>query len=80
MGNTGRQSQDFNTTTIINRVSGSDVDTNDVSIVNLNDSSMDMMSVSGNSMAGVSDASGSKIKRVTSGTSDDGSMYSGNDV
>ena len=41
---------------------------------------MDMMSVSGNSMAGVSDASGSKIKRVTSGTSDDGSMYSGNDV
>ena len=39
-----------------------------------------MMSVGGASMAGVSDASGSKVKRVATEMSDDASMYSGNDV
>ncbi len=80
-GASSRASTDFNTTTIINRVREPAEDDNDVSIVNLNESTMsDMMSVGNMSMAGVSDASGSKVKRVATETSDDGSMYSGNDV
>ena len=54
----------------------------DVSIVNLNDSVSDMASVSGQSMAGLSDASKGKIKRVTADGASDGdtSMMSGSDV
>ena len=54
---------------------------NDVSIVNLNDSVSDMASVGGQSMAGLSDGSGGDVvKKVTSGMSDGGSMYSSSDV
>ena len=65
---------------IIKRVS-SEEDENDVSIVNLNDSVSDMASVGGQSMAGLSDASGGDVvKKVSSGVSDGGSMYSASDV
>ena len=64
---------------IIRRVGDVDESVNDVSIVNLNQS-VDMMSVSGQSMAGVSDTSGGGVVKVTSRVSDGGSMYSGSDV
>ena len=64
---------------IIRRV-GDDEDTvNDVSIVNLNQS-VDMMSVSGKSMASVSDTSAGGVVKVSSRVSDGGSMYSASDV
>ena len=54
----------------------------DVSIVNLNDSVSDMASVGGQSMAGLSDASKGRIKRVPADGASDGdtSMMSGSDV
>jgi hypothetical protein len=54
-------------------------DENDVSIMNMNDS-VDMMSVGGQSMAGVSDGSGGGVVKIRSGVSDGGSMYSNSDV
>jgi hypothetical protein len=78
---TKESSKDINggdTSVLIRRVSDEDND-NDVSILNLNDS-VDMMSVGGQSMAGVSDGSGGGVVKMRSGVSDGGSMYSGSDV
>jgi len=73
-----KDSSGGDTSVIIRRVNDDDNE-NDVSIVNLNDS-VDMMSVGGQSMAGLSDGSGGGVVKIRSGVSDGGSMYSASDV
>ena len=80
-----QSSSNMNDSVVINRVGSNDADDSladvsmaDVSMMSLNDTSQMMATVQQNtSMAGISDSSAGGVKKVTSGASDGGSMYSG---